>query len=471
LPHSALDPLRIPAEFWDREDVIHASQQRSFRLLFLLLSSRANASQTKIAAACGLTQATVSTIQNGKHQPTKFDLIERIGTGLGMPDRIRALWGLAAGNIPDPPAPQPGPADTAHATADVVHELSRAEPDVRACPGSVLDAVRFPDGGAAAELVELSHALDQRTVGRGELTAAELVGARLDHDYAQLGPNRVLPQVRSLLSATITHLNQPQPLHHQRRLRILAGRLAGLRAWLCFDLGQDGEAERWYDLAVSAALDAEEWSLAAWLLGGRSLIPSLRHDHRRAVALIDRAVSIVHNGADNTTRAWVWALHARGRAGLGDQDGFEQSSAQALTAAERSTEHERRHGMDFVAGMLDLRYYTGTSRLLLHQPAHAADMLLGSLEALPTEHTKARAVLTLNLADAAAQTGQIDEAISLTRSALTSAGHQPILPILHQARRIRAYLGADHAIASAELDADLHHFAAALTAVATGSQP
>lgn len=272
--------------------------------------------------------------------------------------------------------------------------------------------------------------------------------------------------MRSLLSAVVTHLDQPQPLHHHRRLRILAGRLAGLRAWLCFDLGLDGEAERWYDLAVTAALDGEERSLAAWLLGGRSLIPSLRHDHRRALALIDRAVAIVNSGADNATRAWVYALHARGRAGLGDQDGFEKSAAQALTASEHSTEHERRHGMDFVNGSLDLRYYTGTSRLLLRQPARAADLLRGSLHALPTEHTKAHAVLTLNLADAAAQTGEIDEAVSLTRGALTSARHQPILPILHQARRIRTILGADHGSLTTDLDDDLHQFAAALTAIA-----
>src|SRR5262249_14904276 len=128
----------------------------------------------------------------------------------------------------------------------------------------------------------------KRSIDSGELTAAELTSAYLDHHFARLGPDEVLPQVRTLLAATVSHLRRPQTLRHHRRLCALAGRLAGLRAWLCFDLDAHGEAERWYDLAVSAAQQAEEWSLAAWLLGARSLIPTLRHDHRRAVTFIEQ---------------------------------------------------------------------------------------------------------------------------------------------------------------------------------------
>jgi hypothetical protein len=93
--------------------------------------------------------------------------------------------------------------------------------------------------------------------------------------------------------------------------------------------------------------------------------------------------------------------------------------------------------MDFDHGVLDLRYYAGTGRLLLHQPDEAAHQLRGSLAALPTTHAKARAVLTLAIADA--QADQLDETVDLTRQALASATHQPIMPILRQARRVDAH--------------------------------
>jgi hypothetical protein len=322
-----------------------------------------------------------------------------------------------------------------------------------------------------ADLVALTQVLDHRGITAGALTSAELMCARLDTQFAQLGPDEVLGQLRLLQIVAIDQLRRPQTLGHQRRLVALTGRLAGLRAWACFDLDQHAEAERWYDLAVNAAQEAEEWSLGAWLLGANSLIPWHRRDHQRAIALIDRGIYLAGNGADTTTRAWLHALAARGRASLGDRRGFEAAYQLAEEAAEHSAERDRRHGMDFYQGLLDLRYYAGNSRLLLHEPAKATVELRGSLAALPTTHTKARAVLTLNLADAAVQEGGLDEAVDLARHALTATRHQPIMPILHQARRIRRLVSQRRPSATTGLDRDLAQFAHALTDTAARSEP
>jgi hypothetical protein len=211
--------------------------------------------------------------------------------------------------------------------------------------------------------------------------------------------------------------------------------------------------------------------LGAWLLGAQSLIPWHRRDLTRAVELIERGIYFAGRGSDGTTRAWLHALQARGCASLEDRDGFEAAYTRAQEAAEFSNERDRRHGMDFDQGSLDLRYYAGTSRLLLNQPEEAERDLHGSLTALPESHTKARAVLTLFLADAAVHSDDIHRAVDFTREALSSTRNQPIMPILQQARRVRRLVHQRDPVAGESLDDAVEDFGRALAAVAsrTGS--
>jgi hypothetical protein len=320
--------------------------------------------------------------------------------------------------------------------------------------------------GAELDLVEFAWALDQRGITSAELTAAELACERLDKDFAQAPPDEMLTKIRMLMKHVSARLRQSHTLRHHERLVRLAARLAGLRAWACFDIDERGEADRWYEVAVTAAHESRAWALGAWLLGAQSLIPWHRRDLRRAVELIERGIYFAGQGSDATTRAWVYALHARGCAGMGNNDGFDTAYALAQQAGEYSSERDRRHGMDFAQGTLDLRYYSGTSRLLLRQPERAQPELTGSLAALPESHTKARAVLRLFLADAAVQSGDVAQATDLTHQALTSTIHQPIVPILQQARRIRRLVQQRDPGAGDSLDDLLQEFGLALTAVA-----
>lgn len=318
---------------------------------------------------------------------------------------------------------------------------------------------------AERDLVEFARVLDQHGISSSELTAAELACEHLDHDFARTPPHELLTKVSMLMRYVSARLSEPQPLAHHERLVRLAARLAGLRAWACFDIDDHSTAERWYDGAVTAAQQAKAWGLGAWLLGAQSLIPWHRRDLGRAVELIERGIYFASQGSDATTRAWLYALHARGYAGMGDTSGFETAYALAQEAAEYSNQRDRRHGMDFADGTLDLRYYHGASRLLLRQPEKAQPELTGSLADLPTSHTKARAVLSLFLADAAVQRDDIDQAVDLTRHALTSTVEQPIMPILQQGRRIHRLVTQRHPPAGDELNAVLHDFSQALTTV------
>jgi len=102
----------------------------------------------------------------------------------------------------------------------------------------------------------------------------------------------------------------------------------------------------------------------------------------------------------------------------------------------------------------------------LRQPEQAHSDLIGSLADLPESHTKARAVLTLSLADAATQSGDLVQAVGLSQQALVSTLHQPILPILQQSRRIRRLIHQRDPATASGLDDVLHQFGHALTAIA-----
>jgi hypothetical protein len=352
----------------------------------------------------------------------------------------------------------PGFGETGGSTEDA--------PSVKADYSAVLGG-GSADSAAEADLVEFTSVLDQRGISNTELTAVELACERLDQDFARTPPDEVLTKIRLLMKRVSHHLRQSQTLSHHERLVRLAARLAGLRAWACFDIDGHREADWWYEAAVSAAQESKAWGLGAWLLGAQSLIPWHRRDLGRAAELIERGIYFAGQGSDATTRAWLYALQARGQAGRGDMSGFDTSYAAAQGAVEHSSERDRRHGMDFAEGTLDLRYYCGTSRLLLQQPQQARAELTGSLNALPKAHTKARAVLSLFIADAVVQSGAITQARDLALHALASTVHQPILPILQQGRRIRRLVHQKDPAAAATLDDAVREFSTALTAAAS----
>jgi hypothetical protein len=80
---SAFDPLRVPEEFWLRDDVRRALDRRDMGALFRLLSKQVGASQTRMGTATGLSQGTVCIIMNGSRMVSAIDVLERIADGVG----------------------------------------------------------------------------------------------------------------------------------------------------------------------------------------------------------------------------------------------------------------------------------------------------------------------------------------------------------------------------------------------------
>ncbi|MFF7075690.1 helix-turn-helix domain-containing protein [Streptomyces lavendulae] len=89
--------LSLPDWAWERADVRQALRARDVGAVFRYVQQYSGASQTRIAAAVGMTQARVNEIINRRREVSRLDVYERIADGLMMPDDARHLLGLAGG--------------------------------------------------------------------------------------------------------------------------------------------------------------------------------------------------------------------------------------------------------------------------------------------------------------------------------------------------------------------------------------
>ncbi|MEU6352209.1 helix-turn-helix domain-containing protein [Streptomyces sp. NPDC047072] len=93
---TALEPIELPDWAWERAEVRQALRARDMGAVFRHVQRYAGASQARIAAAAGMTQARVNEIINGRREVSRLEVYERIADGLHMPDDARHLLGLAA---------------------------------------------------------------------------------------------------------------------------------------------------------------------------------------------------------------------------------------------------------------------------------------------------------------------------------------------------------------------------------------
>lgn len=382
--------------------------------------------------------------ETGRHTP-----------GLDTFDKLAQLYEC---NLEDLLADRPGYRhldDEAAPTGDV--RLSSVLPDEFSLPAERA-------AGLGVGLWELHEALRSHRVSGEVLELAERASSRLDARFTELPPVVLFQEVGHQFQHVVGWLKEPQPVTYRQQLCSLAGRLAGLRAWLYFDMAEHDAAEAWFTAGLSAAQEAEDYDLCGWLLGAQSLIPTDRQDYRSAHVLVEQALHLAgKRTGTHTTRAWLVALEARSLAGLGDSEGFAITQRRADKQIAHSHLEERRHGMDFAKGMLDITYYQGLSHLLLGQADEAGVAFQSALDGVPDTRVKARAMLLLSLAMAAAQNQQFDQAAANASQALTVSGDQPIRRVWQRASEVRhALKPASRAAEVQELDERMEVFAGAL---------
>lgn len=193
------DPFRVPATFWQRDDVGAAVDDRDIGGLFRLLRQYCGASQTRIGIAVGLAQGAISRIMNGSQLVTAITVLERIADGLQMPDDARMRLGLA-------PKEDPMRRRTALGLG-LVAALS---------PTSITAVLRE----SAAEALEFTRERAVSAVGTGTLDHLDAVIAELDRAYNWQPAAKLFPIARAYRHEVARLINgQHTPARGPRALR------------------------------------------------------------------------------------------------------------------------------------------------------------------------------------------------------------------------------------------------------------
>jgi transcriptional regulator with XRE-family HTH domain len=89
------DPVSLPDAAWHRAEVRDAATARDIPALLRYAQHYTGASQGRLAAALGMAQGRVNEVLNRHRAVTSLEVFERVAEGLGMPDDVRMLLGLA----------------------------------------------------------------------------------------------------------------------------------------------------------------------------------------------------------------------------------------------------------------------------------------------------------------------------------------------------------------------------------------
>ncbi len=340
---SSLDPLRIPEEFWLREDVGHALDERDVGALFRLLRGRLGASQNRIGTATGLSQGTVCQIMNDSRQVRALDVLERLADGLDMPDQARMRLGLAPRRIPlsserskkeDTPnrrgalrAPQRGSGDTGLVWGQrrLVGCDARGVPVREEVIMAAEESARFQRWSATTNVDDA--VLEQMTADVAELAWAEQIDPPAS-TYA-----RLLGARDDAFRLIAGH----QPPHHTTSLYKIAGQVTAMLAMVTFDLGHPHAANTHARTALHCAEVSGHTPLRVYIRWTQSSEAYWDGRYDEAAQLMEAARPDATSG---TTLLLLASQQARINAARNRPDEMNQALALAATTSTEPTADE-----------------------------------------------------------------------------------------------------------------------------------
>jgi hypothetical protein len=282
---------------------------------------------------------------------------------------------------------------------------------------------------------ELADVLTQATISATTLDHMEQAVFSYATCYPSTPPAVLLPAVSAQLPRLHDALNRPQPLQTRRRTVTLLGVLSGLAGNLWLDLGQEGQAARFFDIGELAGHEAEDPDLVAWVLATRSIGPFFAGQHRHAADLLAKAEDAAAQRSSPRRRSWVAALRARAAAAVGDH----HLSREAL---ERAHQHmaavsEPPSGTEFF-DTPRLDGLAGTTYLLMSDTHQAVPLLTQARDRRAPTEAKCHALVTLDLAECHAVDDEPEEAARLAAHALDGVNGSMVAPIVTRARGLLA---------------------------------
>lgn len=410
--------FEVPPALWDRPETVQALQGRDVGRLFRLLRQYAGASQTGLMMRTGIAKSEVSTIMNGR-SVTTLARLEAIADGLGMPGRARVRLGLAPQTRAEVPAAAV-PAGAAVRLATAPGGAGVPGPDAGAAPVTREDPpparppfMEFwhsgprPPGSVASQEW---YATPGSTVEAGLLSHLEtLTGTYREVDYA-LGAAAVHQEAALHVRRLLDLADQVPSRLYRRFLRCLAD-AAQLAAWLCID-GQEYTAARQYcALALSAAEEAGDPCLHAYVLGQMSYAHLHAGRGDEALRLLEGAAALfAAGGVHAAVRSWVFEATGEAHGLRGNSTAGARVLHQAESLFDAVGPDDAPDYLGFYNAPCHAARLRGRCLVKLGEARPAAEALREALDLLPGHFVRERSGTLIDLAAAQLDGGHPDDA-------------------------------------------------------------
>lgn len=213
---------------------------------------------------------------------------------------------------------------------------------------------------------------------------------------------------------------------------------AGLAAWLAYDGANLGNAHGHYATAIAAARQADNRLLAAYMAGSRAALCADQGDPAEALSLLRSARAYLGSGYPALAEAWLACQQALAHAAAKENILTWTALDRAEAAAARvDREAQPPWPWVFPFGHSKIASYRLTCAARLREPRAALRAATDAAPHLQTGHVRQRALLILDLAEAHAHQGGIEQAVALACDALDLAASTGSGRVAQHARRLR----------------------------------
>ncbi|MFB7945052.1 tetratricopeptide repeat protein [Kitasatospora phosalacinea] len=312
-----------------------------------------------------------------------------------------------------------------HDPIEAATVLGRADVDRR----NFLAVAAFSAAGVAMPLgydpEPISRLMRTRTtatrVGAEEVEVVRQITAVFSSADERLGGGHGLTTVTAYLADTAAPMLSarfPSEGVRQQAFGAVA-ELAYLAGWKHHDLGQEGAAQRYYQLGYQLAVEADPNGHAGWMMRALAHQALSLKQPRNCLALIENALRRSVGRVDGQTEALLHITHARAFAATRDKP----SAARALLAAENALarHHDPQPSFSLVSGpaagtvashiartLTDLDDHAGTEQ------QHRAALIRWDSE----KYKRVHALTYADLGDSLAAQARADEAVGTWSRAL-----------------------------------------------------
>jgi hypothetical protein len=427
---SLFEPIEIPDEAWRRESTQRILQDRAAGPLFDF-AQKYGISQTRLGAATGMGQGRINDLIHGRRgNVTALDSWERIAEGLNMPSHARIVLGLA----PQSPADMdlaPGqsiPLDlglgfptSSTDRAETTTRLWNADLDeVRHVVNGSVDVQAWSDASLKwllAKTVEPPGS-NGREVGAADVQRVRLTTELFSQMDNRFGGGHARHALIKFLAADVAQLmggHFTDEIGGELFSSVAEATL--LAAWMAYDSGLHGLAQRYFIQALALAESGRNRLLAGSILDAMSHQATFIGRYAEAADLARAAQVGTKTTATPTLNAHFYMMEARALARLGDARGCDVALSEAVKAFERRDPEEDPEWIRYFDDA-ELAAEFGHCFRDLSRPVDATIYATQSLGNAHGTHQRSDFFATMVLADAHLRAGDAEQACQVALDAL-----------------------------------------------------